>query len=514
MIDSRLQRLFSLKKDYFSLQFLSLLAVLFGILVRLVQYLHNRSLWEDEVNLALNLVERSYWELLQPLDYNQAAPPGFLWIEKLAIQLLGNREYALRLFPFLAGIVSLLAFYQFAQRYAAKVAAPIAITLFACLPYTLYYANEVKQYSSDVMVALLLCLLLIPLRHQVLNRTQLVLLGLLGAVMIWVSHPTVFVMAGIEGGYFLIATHRQKWQILTNRFPVYLTWLLSFAGLYFLTVRGTLENDTLTSSWGERYPNSLFDVLWLLDALGRFFYHPLGFLDITDGIAIFAFIVGCIAFYYRDRIILLVITAPIIATLLAAYLEQYPFRERLVLFLAPLAILIVAEGIATLLNPPRFRRWGQVLGAFVFAALVAFPFVRASYLVVHPLQVEEIKPVIAYVQTHQQPTDRLYIYAMGESQFKYYAPQYGFTADEYVQGKHSMAVGGRRNRELSEQRVRQFRREVRQFRGQPRVWFLFCNALAEEEQTFLSLMQPIGQPLDLYRQPGAFVYLYDLTRSK
>jgi len=40
-------------------------AIALGILVRLRLYISNRSLWFDEVNLALNLVERSYQELLQ-----------------------------------------------------------------------------------------------------------------------------------------------------------------------------------------------------------------------------------------------------------------------------------------------------------------------------------------------------------------------------------------------------------------------------------------------------------------
>jgi hypothetical protein len=76
------------------LQYLSIFLIIFGIVIRLVQYLNNRSLWLDEVNLALNIINRSYSELLNTLDYNQAAPPGFLWIEKLVTQLLGNNEYA------------------------------------------------------------------------------------------------------------------------------------------------------------------------------------------------------------------------------------------------------------------------------------------------------------------------------------------------------------------------------------------------------------------------------------
>ena len=113
----------------------------FGILIRLIQYLYNRSLWADEAVLALNIVNRSYLELLQPLDYDQAAPIGFLLVEKLAVQLFGNNEYALRLFPLFSGIISLLLFYQLAKRFIPKAAIPIALALFASLNYLVYYAS-------------------------------------------------------------------------------------------------------------------------------------------------------------------------------------------------------------------------------------------------------------------------------------------------------------------------------------------------------------------------------------
>ncbi len=137
--------------NYLSLCFISL-----GVLVRIVQYLSNRSLWGDEINLALNIIERSYGELSQVLDNNQAAPLGFLWLEKLATQIWGNSEYALRLLPFIASIVSLGVFYRLVRQYSSTIAAPIAIALFACGRYTLYFATELKPYSSDVAIALIL----------------------------------------------------------------------------------------------------------------------------------------------------------------------------------------------------------------------------------------------------------------------------------------------------------------------------------------------------------------------
>src|SRR5512139_456910 len=94
------------------------IALLFlaGILLRLRQYLTGRSLWMDEAMLALNIVNRSFGELLKPLDYDQGAPLGFLMVEKLFNLLLGRSEYALRLFPLLVGILSIWLFYLLLKR--------------------------------------------------------------------------------------------------------------------------------------------------------------------------------------------------------------------------------------------------------------------------------------------------------------------------------------------------------------------------------------------------------------
>ena len=61
--------------------------VLIGVLLRLRQYLYNRSIWGDESMLARNLAGKSFAELLQPLTHNQGAPPGFLFLTKAAVSL-------------------------------------------------------------------------------------------------------------------------------------------------------------------------------------------------------------------------------------------------------------------------------------------------------------------------------------------------------------------------------------------------------------------------------------------
>ena len=91
-----------------------------GVIVRVLQYAYYRPLWLDENALAFNLVNRSFFELLQPLDYAQAAPPGFLFLEKAVIQTLGASTYTLRLVPLLAGIRSIFLVWELARQVRTK----------------------------------------------------------------------------------------------------------------------------------------------------------------------------------------------------------------------------------------------------------------------------------------------------------------------------------------------------------------------------------------------------------
>ncbi len=78
-----------LTKFSFSVENISVAFILFvGIVFRLRQYLFGRSLWLDEAMLALNIVNRNFSQMFQPLDFNQGAPIGFLLIEKFFNTLL------------------------------------------------------------------------------------------------------------------------------------------------------------------------------------------------------------------------------------------------------------------------------------------------------------------------------------------------------------------------------------------------------------------------------------------
>src|SRR5215216_4006504 len=118
-----------------------------GIALRAAGYLFNAALYVDEGALALNVTNRSFAGLFLPLDYNQAAPVGFLLLERMAVVAFGDSEYALRLVPFLASIAALFLFYAVARRVLSGWAATAALLFFAVTNQVVYYSTQVKQYS-------------------------------------------------------------------------------------------------------------------------------------------------------------------------------------------------------------------------------------------------------------------------------------------------------------------------------------------------------------------------------
>ncbi|MCH2048990.1 MAG: glycosyltransferase family 39 protein [Trichodesmium sp. ALOHA_ZT_67] len=496
-------------KFLFNRPTLPYLIIAFGVAMRFIQYLSNRSLWADEAVLALNIVNRSYLELMQPLDYDQGAPIGFLIVEKLAVQILGNNEYSLRFFPFICGVGSLFLFYELGKKWSSKSAIIISLALFASLQYLVYYSAEVKQYSSDVAIALLLYVLLIPLLQQKLHRVQIVKYSLVGVTAIWFSHPSIFILASFGSSALLINFWQKELSKIKQLLLIYSAWVLSFAIFYFLSLRNLTSNETLTTSWEDGFPTSPLDIIWMLDAFGKFFYKPLGFSKWVDGLAIVAFLVGCISCWLSRKKILLLLLSPLLMTFLASFLHQYPFRSRLVLFLTPFVIFLIAEGGSYILTKSKFRPI-KIITIFLIILLLRQPLVKAIKLIEKPLNLSEIKPVLSYIKKNQQPGDILYVYQRGIYQFQYYAEKYGYQEGDYIIGVDDLDKFD--GQELSITEMTRYEKDLDKLRGNERVWLLFSHTHIPAERRFLNYyLNEIGLRIDTFEKPGSYVYLYNMS---
>ncbi len=488
------------RRAYFSRAFLWLLIGL-GVVLRLVQYLSNRSLWMDESFLALNIVGRSFRELLLPLDYGQGAPVGFLLAEKLALQVLGNSEYTLRLIPLLAGIVAEVLFLIVARRFVSSAGLPIAVGLFAIGDPLIYYASEVKQYSTDVAIALLLFWALMDLRTRRLTIPRILFISALGVLAIWFSHPAVFMLAGVGGSLLAYTMFKRDWAQVSRFAVACCFWILGFAICYGVSLRYLRGNDMLLDFWSGGFmplpPRSYADLRWFADAFFRLFADPVGVQ--MAGLAGLAFLIGLITMAAKQRWSALLLCSPLLVTLLVSGFHVYPFSSRLILFLAPFVLLILAEGVDWVWRVSTSPRLVPIV---LVGLLLYHPVVTAGDRLLMPRTREEIAPVLDCIAANRAAGDKLYLYYGAQFAFKYYQEQYGFGEGDYIVGVESRDDWQRYVDDLDS------------LRGSPRVWVLFSHFTMQRDEMrfFLFQLDTIGKRLAVCAGEGAAAYLYDLSQ--
>jgi hypothetical protein len=476
-----------------------------GIVLRLRQYLSGRSLWLDECLLALNILQRSPTELLKPLDYHQGAPLGFLMLEKTVTLLLGSSELALRLVPFLAGILSLILFAVVARRFLTPAAASMGVLMFAVSDPLIYYSAEAKQYSSDVAVAILLILLATWICERPGTLAQILMVSVSGALALWFAQPVVFILAAVWLSWLWDSVSRLgrsgAWLL---SIPAIL-WAVSLLIFYIFSLRGLSHDTMLLDYWQDAFapfPRLSLGVLrWYSDSFFGMFSDPVG-LSLT-GIAGVALVAGLIELYSENRGRFILLLAPFPLTLIASALHRYPFRGRLLLFLVPSLILLIAYGLERI--QARTRGTVPYLSFLLIGFLLFQPVLDAGLHFRSPRTKEEIKPALQYLGEHQKNGDVLYIYYSSVHPFQYYRERLLLGPIEHWNGIESRADW------------KLYKSDLDRLRGRKRVWILFSHVYrgtgVDEERLFLDYLDGFGRRMDSLRTPGASVYLYDFSNT-
>jgi hypothetical protein len=496
--EKRLARL----SRYFPPARLAWLIIAVGIAVRLSAYLHNRSVWMDEAMLWLNVISRPYAGLLLPLDYDQAAPVGFLVLLKFAVETLGSSEYVLRLVPLLAGCFSLVLFYRLARQWMAPGAVPIALGLFALSDYLIFYSVETKQYAVDLFVALVLLLLASEVLSKGLTGTRAAMLGVVGALAVWLSHASVFVLAGIGSTLFVRYVLRKEWASAVQLSAAGALWAGSFLASYLLVLRFQIGNELLQSFHAERGgflpfpPTSLGDVRWLVETTFIVFVNPIGLPKSMAGVAVVASLVGLYFMFRDNRWPLLVALSPLPFALAASALRLYPFYDRFLLFAVPAVLLLLAEGARKFVDRS-FISYPAV-GAVIIGLLVLHPTLTAAHRQLNPQGgrfVQDMRELVQHFGTQGQQGDTVYLGRASLPAFKYYSARYQLQPVEAIEGTYSMAYDD-------------LARDLENLRGRSRVW-VFIIRRDETATFFRYALDRLGQKVDARERRGAALYLYD-----
>lgn len=489
------------------------LLLLAGAGLRIGQYVANPALWLDELAAAHNVITRPLPGLLtEALSDGQIAPPGFLLVTRALVLVFGSSEYGLRLFSLLCSLAALPFLARVARRVLAPTGALVAVALFSLSAGVAVFAADAKQYPCDVLVILVLTDLALGWLEAPIRRRRMALAAG-GALLVWFSQPAVFVLAGVGAALLLAGPPKERRALV----PTLLLWA-GMAALSVAYARARMSPGLasfMTWFWRDGFmpwpPHSVRDVLWPFTAVADVFDQVLDFPWPTLYLALA--LIGVASLLRRSRAEALVLLLPLGLTLAAAIAHAFPFRVRVVLFVVPTLLLLVAEGawrLGTLLRP-------RLLERLVPLAVALPPLVMLTR---NPpvWRLDDARPVFAELQRQRQPGDVVYVYYPSWQAVRFYGERYGMPLEAVDLGS-------------CQPELRDYLRELDRYRGRERVWFVSTFELPRIVETapMLAYLDAIGvrratiegprtnrpgkngQGMRWASRPGNYAHLYDLS---
>jgi 4-amino-4-deoxy-L-arabinose transferase-like glycosyltransferase len=355
--------------------------VALAIAARLVRFLLRFPLWEDECFLVSNFMDRGFSDLLEPLNYHQVAPLGFLGIELGAVKLFGFNEWSLRLIPFVCGIASVLLFRHLAGRLVEGPARLIAVATF-CASYSgIRYAAEAKPYGVDLFVSLVMLTLAVEwwIRRK---SSWLIALIAVTPLAIMLSYPAAFVGGGLSV-FVALALLREGRRGWISWMALNAALLSSFLLLLRFGARGQTdaELDWMQNYWKEQLPSLLAPgqlLIWALTThTGDLLAIPLGGERGASTISFLLVVAGLIVLWRSQQVGLTALClAPAALNLAAAFMGRFPYggHVKFSQYLAPAICLLMGIGGASLLSMGRGDTAGRRLKmGLALAALALIP---------------------------------------------------------------------------------------------------------------------------------------------
>ncbi len=404
---------------------LAVLLISFSIALRLIAVFKRGGLVGEELLLTLNVASRSYTGLLQPLSYAQTAPVPFLWAERLAVQLNGVDQAALRVLPFVAGCLTLLLLWAVASQIMSEGDGLLALGLAATSPFLIDSSALVTPYALDVLMCMLVMASALSVLRDVTNRVAWVGLAGLGTVALLASTPAAFVLIAV-----MVAL---AWRLRTGTLPVVtlrlaataMVWVDLFVILYQVSYRQIATDPYMLHYWGAAMlnPGPRFLTRWMAGVQETLW--PVSYWMVWTGLTLvlgFACVAGAVSIGRRHGLpITLLLLAPLVALLGASALGRYPIAMQLAAFAAPLLILAAAAGIG---EGARWlsRRVPSVRAGWVeFVVFVPSIMVGIAWALEAPGTAQGMPFIVRQLEQRRQPGESVYIFHRAIGPWAFYS---------------------------------------------------------------------------------------------
>jgi hypothetical protein len=385
---------------------LVLLSLGIGVVLRIVQYLHHNSYWNDEAALVLNILHRDFAGLLRPLDFAQAAPPLFLCVQRWIALRFGSSEYALRALPVLLGLAALPLYATLAWRLLRPAAAAWAVAWYAINDRIIPQVSEVKQYSDDLFFSTLLLFVAFAPARPASPVRRLARAAIVATLAIWFSFPSAIVFGGILIGLLPQLLRRRPRDLLLA-----IAWTvppLASAALLGKLVLTHPRDPYLDEFWANHFVNFARPITWLGGALFELGDYPFASLGV---LVLLLAAIGFVTLRNQGRhTFMLTALAMLVIALAASALRIYPFGgSRVTLYLFPPLFLLIAAGACPLTTLALDDHWLRRAWWILPAPLLLLAIWNCAAHSIHPVARSNIRPIVHYVHDHRTPDEIIYL---------------------------------------------------------------------------------------------------------
>jgi len=437
-----------------------------GCALRFAEYAAQPSLSFDEAVVAHKITRHSLTTLtFDASDFKNmlAYPIGFLALEKLALDWLGNNELGLRFFPFLFSVFSLFLFPHLAKKILAPPWDMGATLLFTISPVMVATSSVLKPLSADVFFGLLCFLILFEMTRRQMDFPSAAVITLIGLTAVATSFTAIFILfAGLPIVLILRFKRSPKKDV---KFALYIAgiWLLAVLFYYVISLRYFRSDVALKDYWQAYFlpmeEGFLFSLKWLL-GIFHFFFRK--FLLIFPGLTAFLIILGTYRLLKQEWSKAAILGAPLIFLLILSALKIYPFGDRTVFIFVPVFLLLLTSGLVF------FGRLKNTL-LKICVPLIFMGLILSHYLPVAFQQLvtlsggEEIKPVLQALSRRRQPGEPIAVFYGSRPAYQYYAPRFGLPKADFY---------------LHPQGLKNFWQDLEQrlaTTGEQRVWLVFTH---------------------------------------
>lgn len=221
------------------------------------------------------------------------------------------------------------------------------------------------------------------------------------------------------------------------------------------------------------------------------------------------FILGLFSMFNRDREGGFLLLTPLLLTYLASFLHLYPVSDRLILFMAPILTILLAEGVDKFLSWPNAKLM-KIASIIVVLLLLYNP-------IVHGLRYEKgetwdagIEQAMTYIDQNFATGDlTLYVRILpGEPVFLYLSP-YPFPEHQMIVKFPDLPSRQDYSAEL-----------IRLAETYDRLWVYFSvvgnNDEAKDQKYILNLLSDIARNSDLHfiEETDKYIYSFDFETAK